>query len=112
MNEKDLKKVQQKAMDKALQMSARLKKVEVNEFSGYADYIALLDDYVTKMSDNKRRFNLSTATKEELCRLKLYDRDVWLICNMIRPMIKNFVNKVEQKVEQLKKSEEKQQARA
>ena len=97
--DQDLKKKAEKAKDEALKRAARLKKVSFDEYSGWKDFIQLLDNYADTMMRNKAITNLSTASPETLALLKLYDRDVWLINNIIKPIPMSFVNKLEKTME-------------
>jgi hypothetical protein len=104
----ELKEVERKAIDEAIKRAARLKKVSLDNYSGWKDFCELLDNYVDTMLENKKKFNLSTASAEEIHRLSLYDRDVWLISNIIRKIPENFVLGIEQRV----KKEEKENGAA
>jgi len=95
---KEIKKAQQRAQDEALKRAARLKKISLGEFSGWKDFVLLLDDYCKKMMHNKSITNLSTATEDTLFMLKLYDRDIWLINNVIKRIPGQFVRGLEEAV--------------
>lgn len=99
-NTLDIEKKAIQVKDEAIKRAARLKKVELSEYSGWKDFIELLDDYTKKMMHNKSITNLSTAKEETLEMLKLYDRDIWLINNVIKKIPMLFVRRLE---EQLKR---------
>ena len=103
-----LQKKAEQAKNEAIKRSARLKKVALSEYSGWKDYIKLLDNYCETMMHNKAITNLSVVTPETLAMLKIYDRDIWLIKNVIKDMPMRFVNKLE---EALKKDKGKEDAK-
>lgn len=101
----ELKDVAQKEIDKMIGSAARLRKLSANEYSGWADFVRLLDDYVCSLLEHKKGFNLSMASDEQINQLKLYDRDVWLINNFIRKIPQAFIKNLEEAVKRQKEEE-------
>jgi len=102
----DLKDIDNKTIDKMLRAASRLKKISAEEFSGWADFVLILEGYANSLLDNKRNFNLSMASDEEIERLRLYDRDVWLINNFIKVIPLTFVNNIEKEIAAKKEEDE------
>lgn len=102
----DVKNASEKTINKMLSVSSRLKKVSASEFSGWSDYILILDGYVNNLLDMKKNFNLSSASDEEINRLKLYDRDVWLINNFIKKIPFQFITDLENEIKKRQEEDE------
>lgn len=103
-------KVNRKAIDMMLQKAPRLKKISADQYSGWIDYCMLLNSYCDTMLNNKKNFNLAHATNEEINILKMYDRDVWLIKNVILKVIDSFVANLEDRLKKEKEKEEENNA--
>ncbi|MCD6346470.1 MAG: hypothetical protein J7L96_03520 [Bacteroidales bacterium] len=92
-------------LDEAIARSSRLKKVQLHEFSGYDDYIQILDDYVEKIKKRKAAIRLDIATDEEIQISKWLDHEAWFILNYIKPLISSFVEGLEKKLNKIKREE-------
>lgn len=81
--------------DDAIQVASKLAKIEGDKYSGWKEFVLLLDDYIKTVSKNKMAIDFNNMTDSELKQLKLFDRDIWLIENIIKPLPLNFVKGLE-----------------
>ena len=91
--------------DEAIQIASKLSKINGDKYSGWKEFVLLLDDYVKKVLQNKTMTDLNTVSDVVMKQLKLFDRDVWLIENIIKPMPMNFVKGIELAIKKEKEKE-------
>jgi len=91
----------------ALKAAGRLKKIDAHEFSGWADFVKIVDGYAEGLLEHKKGFNVAMASEEQISMMKLYDRDVWLINNFIKKIPSLFVKNINDVIK--KRQEEEQQ---
>jgi len=104
---KEVKKFMGIGLDDAIVRASKLKKVQLHEFSGYEDYIAILDDYIDKIKKRKAAIRLDIATDEEIQVSKWLDHEVWFIISYIKPLISSYVDGLERKLNKIKKTDTK-----
>lgn len=101
------KDISKKQIDRLIPAAGRLKKVSADEYSGWGDYVQLLNNYVDGVLEYKKNFNLSSATEEEIQQLKYYDRDVWIINNFVKKLPFMFISNLTQAIEAAQREEDK-----
>jgi len=104
--EKKIQKFRNMLIDDALAASARLKRISGDKYSGWEDYVKLLEDYVDKVMKRKAIFRYDVATDAEIQEMKYLDREAWMIKNFIVKIPQIFVNGLEKRVETINKEEE------
>lgn len=102
----DTKGIDTTALNKMVKVAARLKKISGAEFSGWADFVLILDGYCNSLLDHKRNFNIAMASDEQIAMLKLYDRDVWLINNFIKKIPETYVKNLENELKRQREEDE------
>jgi len=106
--EKKIKKFFGQSLEEALRRSGRLQKVSVSEFSGWIDYVQILNDYVDKVKKRKALLRFDQATQEDIDATKYLDHEAWFIENYIKPLVNNFVSGLDAAVKKQQREEDKQ----
>ena len=101
-----IKDLSEKEMNKLIKSAARIKKVSAVDFSGWADFMIILNNYVKSLIDHKANFNLTLASDEQINMLKLYDRDIYLINNFIKKIPMTLVNNLEEEIKKQRAEDE------
>lgn len=96
-------------LNKMIKEAARLKRLQADPNSGWYEFVRLLEDYSKAMLEYKKNFNLCSASDEDIERLKLYDRDIWLINNYIKKLPSMFINNLEEMLADKRREEEEQE---
>ena len=104
--DKKVKKFMGQSLDEAIKRSSRLKKIQIHEFSGWVDFVQILDDYIKAVKDRKVKLRMDTITDEELQVSKWLDHEVWFLENYVKILISSFVEGLEKAVEKAQREEE------
>lgn len=95
----------EKAREKIIRQASLLRQLVNNQKSGWSEYVALLQDYVTACKRRKAVTALDTADDKTLAQLKLLDHEVWLINNFILK-IPDQIFEQEKKIDNANKEDE------
>ena len=82
-DDEKIKKEMDKAREKIIRQAASLRKLVKSSDSGWSEYVALLEDYVSACKRRKAVTPLDTVDAKTLEQLKLLDHEVWLISSFI-----------------------------
>ena len=104
--EEEIKKEFAKKREDDLIRAARLKKISLDEFSGWLDLIELLDDYILAIRKRKDATLLDSADEKTLEQLKLLDHERSIL-EWVKQIPQQFVNNLEARI---KKEQEKENA--
>jgi len=104
--EKVTKKFMGQGLNEAIERCARMNKINVHEFSGWADYVQILDDYVDKIKKRKGLLRMDVATDAEIQVTKWLDHEAFFIETYIKTLIRSFVSELDKKLASVRKEEE------
>jgi hypothetical protein len=104
--EEEISKERQENLDKAIQSAAKLKKLIIDQDSGWIEFIGLIDDYIDKAAKRKAITALDVANEETIQQLKYLDHEIFILKN-VRQWPEQFINNLEQTLKEMKESEDK-----
>jgi len=94
----------QRIRDEQIQKASRLKKISLDEFSGWKDFIELIDEYILALRKKKDATALDIASDETIQNLKLLDRERYVL-EWVKQIPQQFVDNLEKKLKEEKDAE-------
>ena len=99
-----LRKDNAKAKEEMIRSAAALKKLTLDDKSGWKEFAKLIDDYVEKSIQRKRLTDISVADDKTIAELRFLDRDIKIML-FIKQIPALFIKNIDDIMRQEQESE-------